>query len=46
VIFSALYSREGTRVYGKPLAGWVSAYNLSDEEEQALEQARQMVEGN
>lgn len=45
VVLSALYSREGTRVYGKPLAAWTSAYNLSDEEEQALAQARQMIQG-
>jgi len=44
VVFSALYSREGTRVYGKPLAAWNSTYNLSDEEQEALEQARQMVQ--
>ncbi len=43
VVLSALYSREGTRVYGKPLAAWTSPYSLSDEEKQALEQARQMV---
>lgn len=46
VIISALYSREGTRVYGKPLTSWTSTYNLSDEEKQALQQARQMVEGS
>ena len=44
VVLSALYSREGTRVYGKPLAAWTSVYNLSKEEQQALEQARKMVE--
>jgi hypothetical protein len=44
VILSALYSREGTRVYGKPLAAWESVYSLSDEEKQALDQAHRMVE--
>ncbi len=43
VVISALYSREGTRVYGKPLAAWNSTYTLTDEEKQALEQARKMV---
>lgn len=43
VVVSALYAREGTRVYGKPLTAWTSPYNLSDEEKQALEQARRMV---
>jgi hypothetical protein len=46
VVISALYSRDGTRVYGKPLAAWVSTYNLSEEEEEALERARKMVEGD
>jgi len=46
VVISALYSREGTRVYGKPLAAWTSVYNLSDEERQALDQARRMVEAD
>lgn len=45
VVLSALYSREGTRVYGKPLVNWTSVYNLSDEEQESLEQARRMVEG-
>ncbi|HIE39735.1 MAG TPA: DUF4446 family protein [Anaerolineales bacterium] len=45
VVLSALYAREGTRVYGKPLAAWTSVYNLTGEEKQALEQARRMVEG-
>jgi len=43
VILSALYSREGTRLYAKPLTAWGSSYNISDEERQALDQARAMV---
>ncbi len=43
VVISALYGRDETRVYGKPLGSWTSPYNLSDEEKQALEQARRMV---
>ncbi len=42
-VLSVLHSREGQRVYGKPLAAWTSAYALSDEEKQALEQARERV---
>ena len=45
LVLSALHSREGVRLYGKPLAAWTSVYNLSDEEKQALEQARRMVGG-
>ena len=45
IVFSALYSREGTRVYGKPLTAWTSTYNIGDEEQKALDQARKMVEG-
>ncbi len=45
-VVAALYAREGTRVYGKPLTAWNSTYNLGDEEKQALEQARQMVQGS
>jgi len=44
VVVSALYSREGTRVYGKPLGAWTSTYNLSDEEQEAIAQARRMAE--
>lgn len=42
VLLTCLHGREGTRVYGKPLAGWSSEYHLSDEEKQAVERARQM----
>ncbi len=43
VVLSALYLREGTRFYGKPLTAWNSTYPLTDEEKQALEQARKAV---
>ncbi len=43
VVLSALYLREGTRFYGKPLTAWNSSYPLTDEEKQALEQARKTV---
>jgi hypothetical protein len=40
VAISSLHSRDVTRVYGKPLAGWTSPYPLTDEEEQAIGKAR------
>ncbi|MBC7225882.1 MAG: DUF4446 family protein [Thermoflexales bacterium] len=43
VVLSALYLREGTRFYGKPLTAWNSSYPLTDEEKQALEQARKAM---
>jgi len=43
LVLSALYLREGTRFYGKPLTAWNSPYPLTDEEKQALEQARQAL---
>lgn len=43
VVLSALYLREGTRFYAKPLTAWNSTYPLTDEEKQALEQARQTI---
>lgn len=43
LVLSALYLREGTRLYGKPVTGWNSPYPLTDEEKQALEQARKAL---
>jgi hypothetical protein len=40
VVMSSLYGRDGTRVYGKPLAGWESPYPLTDEERSVIDQAR------
>jgi len=40
VVISSLHSRDATRVYGKPLAGWQSPYPLTDEERAVIEQAR------
>jgi hypothetical protein len=40
VVISSLHSRDVTRVYGQPLAGWVSPYPLTEEEEQAIKKAR------
>jgi len=39
-VISSLHSRDVTRVYGKPLAGWASPYPLTDEEGQAIKKAR------
>ncbi|OGZ33077.1 MAG: hypothetical protein A2174_00640 [Candidatus Portnoybacteria bacterium RBG_13_41_18] len=39
VMISGLFTREGTRLYVKPLAGGESKYPLSNEEKQAIETA-------
>jgi hypothetical protein len=45
VVFSALYGRGKTRVYAKPVQGWLSPKPLGEEEQQALAEARQSVVG-
>jgi hypothetical protein len=40
-VLSSLHSRDASRIYGKPLAGWNSPYPLTDEEKQAIDKARQ-----
>jgi hypothetical protein len=40
VLISSLHSRDVTRVYGKPLAGWQSPYQLTEEEQQAIQKAK------
>lgn len=40
VVISSLHSREVTRVYGKPLAAWESAYPLTEEEQRVIAQAK------
>jgi hypothetical protein len=40
VVISSLYTREGTRVYSKPLDKGKSKYPLSEEEKQAIEKAK------
>lgn len=40
VIISSLHARDSARVYAKPLAAWESSYPLTDEERQAMAQAR------
>jgi hypothetical protein len=39
VVISSLYSREGTRIYTKPIEKGNSSYHLSEEEEQAIQKA-------
>lgn len=41
IVLSSLHSREGTRVYAKPLNRWESPYSLTDEEQQAIDRAQQ-----
>jgi hypothetical protein len=43
MIISALYGRDATRVYAKPIEGWASSRLMTDEEEQALAKARRLV---
>ena len=46
VVVSALYGRGKTRVYAKPVQGWLSPKPLGEEEEQALAEARKTVVGS
>jgi len=46
VVVSALYGRGATRIYAKPIEGWLSPKSLGEEEEQALAEARQFVIGH
>jgi Protein of unknown function (DUF4446) len=41
VIVSSLYSREHVSMYSKPVKGHASEYELSDEEREALEKAKE-----
>jgi hypothetical protein len=43
VVLSALYGRDATRVYAKPVERWTSTRTLAEEEEQALMEARRVV---
>lgn len=40
LVISSLYTREGTRIYAKPIVAGESKHNLSKEEEMAIEQAK------
>ena len=41
IVITSLYSREGNRVYGKPVKTGTSDYLLSNEEKEAIEKAKQ-----
>lgn len=41
VVITSLYTREGNRVYGKPIKNSQSEYQLSDEEKQAIKQVKE-----
>lgn len=43
VVLSTLYSRDRVGVYAKPLAGFTSSYELSQEEKQAVERSREQL---
>lgn len=40
LVISSLYSREGSRIYGKPIKQGKSKYPLSEEEKKAINQAQ------
>jgi hypothetical protein len=40
MVITSLYTREGNRVYGKPIKSGQSEYSLSNEEKEAINQAR------
>lgn len=46
VVVSSLHSREGTRVYAKPIVAGESKFKLSAEEEKALAEAARNMEKN
>lgn len=43
VVITGLYGRDSTRVYAKPVEGWLSSRPLTKEEERALAMARRVV---
>ncbi len=40
LVITSLYSREGNRIYGKPIKAGISEYLLSEEEKKAIEKAK------
>lgn len=46
VVISSLYGRGATRIYAKPVQGWLSPKPLGEEEEQALAEARRSIVGH
>jgi hypothetical protein len=43
MVISALYGRDATRVYAKPVEGWTSSRPMTGEEEQALKKAHRII---
>ena len=39
IVITSLYTKEGNRVYGKPVENNVSEYSLSEEEKKAIKEA-------
>ena len=39
IVITSLYSREGNRVYGKPIKNGESQFSLTDEEKEAIKRA-------
>ncbi len=46
VIISTLFTREGTRIYAKPIEAGQSTYALSDEEKEAIAKAKTLENTN
>lgn len=44
IVITSLYTREGNRVYGKPIKNGKSEYPLSDEEIKAIQEAQKNYE--
>jgi hypothetical protein len=45
MVMSALYGRGETRMYAKPVHGWLSPKPLGEEEQEALSEARKTIVG-
>lgn len=41
LVLSSLHARDMTRIYGKPLTNWEAMHSLTDEEQEAVAQARE-----
>lgn len=46
VVITSLYTRDKNRVYGKEIKAGISEYNLSEEEKQAIEKAKHILDDN
>ncbi len=43
IVITSFYTREGNRVYGKPIRNGLSEYSLSEEEKGAIEKAKSSI---